>query len=301
MSGNPFGLSEISHFGSFQRVGGKAGGFINKKFFHPSSIQNQEKLWKAQTADERERKKQNEMEKRREEERHVEEMRKQLYLAGQGKASDMFIRSDQNKVKEIAGSEDKDQMSAIREEKRRKAMIKVAAAAAARAAEEHSDDDDAPAAQPGERILVKSRYPEDKYVLGHSTIWGSWFSLEDKRWGFGCCKGTDHGTACPHAPEETPEEATKQEEKPKGKRKRQGEEQEDTAQPQEVGGLQGASASKKARAAEEDEPLMDMRMVEAAARRKQKKAEEEKVKEEAKRSAQSSYLNDLLHNPGASA
>ena len=36
------GLSEISHFGSFQRVGGKAGGFINKKFFHPSSLRNQD-------------------------------------------------------------------------------------------------------------------------------------------------------------------------------------------------------------------------------------------------------------------
>ena len=71
-SGNPMGLSEISHFGTFQRVGGKvvilcsqlvglrsfrsiqlaaassqAGGFINKKFFHPSSIRNQERLWKA--------------------------------------------------------------------------------------------------------------------------------------------------------------------------------------------------------------------------------------------------------------
>jgi hypothetical protein len=30
------------------RVGAKAGGFISKKFFHPSNFKNQEKLWQAQ-------------------------------------------------------------------------------------------------------------------------------------------------------------------------------------------------------------------------------------------------------------
>ena len=51
----------------------EAGGFINKKFFHPSTLRNQEKLWKAQTEDEREFRKQQELQKRRDEERQASE------------------------------------------------------------------------------------------------------------------------------------------------------------------------------------------------------------------------------------
>ena len=33
---------EAQSQGTMRNVGGKAGGFINKKFFHPSSIRNQD-------------------------------------------------------------------------------------------------------------------------------------------------------------------------------------------------------------------------------------------------------------------
>eukprot|EP00913_Durusdinium_trenchii_P018430 g17314.t1 len=77
-TGNPYGLSEISHYGSMRNVGGKAGGFINKKFFHPSSLRNQERLWKAITADAVEKRKQDDLEKAREEERKVDALRKEI-------------------------------------------------------------------------------------------------------------------------------------------------------------------------------------------------------------------------------
>merc|ERR1719215_452494 len=123
---NPYGLSEISHFGAFQRVGGKAAGFINKKFFHPSTLKNQEKLWAAQTKDERERREQQEREKRREEERNVEIMRKQLYLAGQGKTSDNFTFSNEasSSSKDEGQTRATEQREAAELERKRRALLK---------------------------------------------------------------------------------------------------------------------------------------------------------------------------------
>merc|ERR1712129_492371 len=106
-------------------MGGKAGGFINKKFFHPSTLRNQEKLWKAQTEDERERKKQSELEKRRDEERQIEMLRKEMYLAGQGKASDLApsTQPDAQSHKNVDG-EQSERLASVEQEKRRRNMLK---------------------------------------------------------------------------------------------------------------------------------------------------------------------------------
>eukprot|EP00930_Biecheleria_cincta_P003955 TRINITY_DN104863_c0_g1_i1.p1 TRINITY_DN104863_c0_g1~~TRINITY_DN104863_c0_g1_i1.p1 ORF type:complete len:307 (-),score=66.23 TRINITY_DN104863_c0_g1_i1:38-895(-) len=226
-TGNPFGLSEISHFGQMRSVGGKAGGFINKKFFHPSSLRNQEKLWKAITADAMEKRRQDDMEKRRDEERKVEELRKQMYLSGQASSSDAIFTS--------AGASDAgaergtaEQQRAYKETKRRKQMLMVSKVAAAgteddailletEGAKEELCTDDGEAARPGDsrtvdlrdlRQMIKSKYPENVLVRGHSQIWGSWFERQEQRWGFACCQMTDSKVTCPHAPSEV-EEADK--------------------------------------------------------------------------------------------
>merc|ERR1711974_236480 len=124
MSGNPYGLSELSHYGTMQRVGGKAAGFINKKFFHPSSLRNQEKLWKAQTADAEERRKQSDLEKRREEERQVEDLRKQMYLAGQAQSGDFLSLGSSTSSSKQKGGWTKDQELALEEQKKRIAQLK---------------------------------------------------------------------------------------------------------------------------------------------------------------------------------
>lgn len=182
-SGNPCGLSEISHFGTFQRVGGKAGGFISKKFFHPSSFRNQEKLWKAQTSDERERRKQLELERRRDEERQVEALRKQMYLAGQGKASDFMPSASQDDAPEESSlGKRSEQKSSVDEEKRRRGLLKQ---------QQHE--------QPGSASvrLSASRYPEDVFVLGHCAVWGSWYLSHKQQWGYACCKTVGRDVTCP--------------------------------------------------------------------------------------------------------
>ncbi|CAK9024288.1 unnamed protein product [Durusdinium trenchii] len=226
-TGNPYGLSEISHYGSMRNVGGKAGGFINKKFFHPSSLRNQEKLWKAITADAVEKRKQDDLEKAREEERKVDALRKEMYLAGQSKSA-MFTAAS-----ETAQRGTLEQIKAHRELKRRKELLKGAKQPKEDKDEdveimdenytgelppvkmEEEDGEDGEDGEGGEgggasssrRILVKSKYPEDVLVRGHSQIWGSWFTLEEQRWGFACCHSTDAQVRCPQNPEEPPDEA----------------------------------------------------------------------------------------------
>eukprot|EP00441_Pelagodinium_beii_P041125 CAMPEP_0197634934 /NCGR_PEP_ID=MMETSP1338-20131121/10889_1 /TAXON_ID=43686 ORGANISM="Pelagodinium beii, Strain RCC1491" /NCGR_SAMPLE_ID=MMETSP1338 /ASSEMBLY_ACC=CAM_ASM_000754 /LENGTH=253 /DNA_ID=CAMNT_0043206891 /DNA_START=130 /DNA_END=888 /DNA_ORIENTATION=- len=229
-------------------VGGKAGGFINKKFFHPSSFRNQEKLWKAQTADAMEQRKQDDMEKAREEERKVEALRKEMYLAGQASHGG-FVSAGTSESNEKGSWE---QIKANRELKRRKQILREERAAKTEEAQEADDDvevveiSEAPEAgeeKPGaeeEKVmkvkeeeavaprdlskLVKSRYQEDVMVGGHKQVWGSWWTPEGQRWGFACCETTDFGERCPHAPPELTEEESgkKARGEPRGKRRRRG-------------------------------------------------------------------------------
>lgn len=74
--------------GAFQQgLGSKAGGFVAKKFFHPSSHRNKEKMWKWEMEQEETRKKDEELQLRREEERKMEELRASNAMLGQGGAT----------------------------------------------------------------------------------------------------------------------------------------------------------------------------------------------------------------------
>mmetsp|Transcript_48993 Transcript_48993/g.88098 ORF Transcript_48993/g.88098 Transcript_48993/m.88098 type:complete len:328 (+) Transcript_48993:84-1067(+) len=323
-SGNPMGLSEISHFGQFKGVGGKAGGFISKKFFHPSSFRNQEKLWKAQSEDARETKKQQELEKRREEERQVEDLRKQMYLAGQGSKGDFLTTAAEEKAasSHLSVDERTEQRQAIEEQKKRKAMVRHQAREAERAAQAREDDgedgeeadaDAAPAsgkttfrAADG-RPLAKSKYKEDDHVLGHNTVWGSWYSAVEKQWGFKCCKTQAKSEACPLA-EEPAEGAAP------GKRRRRGgidggdasplggdaAASPDTT-PAEIGGLLrvapvSALSSGGLSRGSGSASLMESRLANEAARRQKVKSPELTPQ-----ATTSGYLADLLLDPSAAS
>lgn len=294
-TGNPYGLSEISHYGSMRNVGGKAGGFINKKFFHPSTLRNQEKLWKAQTEDEREFRKQQELQKRRDEERQVEELRKQMYLSGQGKSTDFLSTAAEASAatSHLNHSEKAELKQAIAEQQKRRLKLKRAAQAQAAAAEkaekaeEGSDEEEGmpSSASPVDRSFAKSRYPEDVMENEHSTVWGSWYSREEERWGFRCCKLLSRGEVCPEGPKEPEKEVVKD-----GRRKRKEEVQES-----------GASSSSKPEAPPpviDPESLLDTRMLEAAAKRRRVKSFQE-LKELNKKSEtkESDYLEELLQEP----
>lgn len=309
-SGNPFGLTEISHFGSFQRVGGKAGGFISKKFFHPSSFRNQEKLWKAQQADEQERRKQTELEKRRDEERQVEELKKQMYLAGQGGASDFLSSAaEESIVSQMSASEKSELKLSTAEMKRRKDLLRQQERAS-----KHNDLDGDDRHTVAKRDLAKSRYQEDVLVNGHTTIWGSWYSTDNDRWGFACCKGQEPATTCPLNQEHGAAaslEAQDVQDEPRRKRHR-GEASAssggDAAAAASAGsgsassatpaGSQGTSvlASGGTAGGQDGRPLMDPRLLEKGMRRRQE-AKERDEQLRAQRGKVSGYLSGLMQEP----
>eukprot|EP00931_Biecheleriopsis_adriatica_P057161 TRINITY_DN338_c1_g1_i1.p1 TRINITY_DN338_c1_g1~~TRINITY_DN338_c1_g1_i1.p1 ORF type:complete len:345 (+),score=96.88 TRINITY_DN338_c1_g1_i1:89-1036(+) len=310
-SGNPMGLSEISHFGTFQRVGGKAGGFINKKFFHPSSIRNQEKLWQAQTADERERKRQIELQKRRDEERQVEELRKQMYLSGQGSSAGFLTSAQEEKAatSHLNSDQKSELKSAIQEQQKRKAMLKQQAADKLQASpDDDSDEEDAaPVGGAGDdRKLAKSKYKEDIHEQGHNTVWGSWYSVDDKRWGFRCCKLQERDATCPLFREED----AKKDDAARGKKRRRGSavpaEGGDASVPAEGGGSASSTAGVEEPVAPQQvakidaASLMDTRMLEAAEKRQRVKSFREMQQQNQKKSKdeiqKTGYLADLLQD-----
>ncbi|KAK9171434.1 Pre-mRNA splicing Prp18-interacting factor containing protein [Cryptosporidium meleagridis] len=44
--------------------------------------------------------------------------------------------------------------------------------------------------------FVSSIYVEDEYILNHTQVWGSYYDLEAKKWGFRCCKQTCRFSKC---------------------------------------------------------------------------------------------------------
>ncbi|KAF4748530.1 hypothetical protein FOZ62_015410, partial [Perkinsus olseni] len=50
------------------------------------------------------------------------------------------------------------------------------------------------------RLVLNSRYEEDNYTQGHTSVWGSYFDKDTHRWGYACCKTFDRDGWCPNAP-----------------------------------------------------------------------------------------------------
>ncbi|TIB84443.1 hypothetical protein E3Q16_01939 [Wallemia mellicola] len=47
-----------------------------------------------------------------------------------------------------------------------------------------------------ERAIAKSKYAEDVYPGNHQSVFGSWFSMETKSWGYNCCHSTIYTSYC---------------------------------------------------------------------------------------------------------
>lgn len=208
-----------SSFGKFTgNVGSKAGGFIAKKFFHPSSLQNQEKVWKNMEKAKEQEKKEEERQRAREEERQVDELRRQMMMRGQMKKEDDILKRMAVAVKltdreQAAQAEHKKRLLAL------KKMDEVEAAASSSSA--------APA------TMISSKYKEDHQHHGHKSVWGSFYDAETHKWGYACCKSLDKGMTCPYY---NPEE--EQSKKKKKKQRREEAEQKREEEERKQGGLQ---------------------------------------------------------------
>jgi len=47
-----------------------------------------------------------------------------------------------------------------------------------------------------ERVLNRSKYPEDVYINNHTSVWGSWYDKSSGNWGYACCHSTTHISYC---------------------------------------------------------------------------------------------------------
>jgi len=216
--------------GQFQRgLGSKAGGFIAKKFFHPTSHRNMERLWIAERKKAEQDKMQEQMRLKRDDEQRVEELRRTLYQST-GQAAGGPVRKDEEKSKDeiLMERETRRRKRALAEEN--KVGLYVPGKSPASPAEDEDEEEEEakgaqakpPAAAPqvvdvemadsglssGAAAQVKaaaekakpalrlSKYKEDVHANGHTSVWGSWWSKEQKSWGYSCCKQVDRAAAC---------------------------------------------------------------------------------------------------------
>jgi hypothetical protein len=165
--------------GSFSgRVGHKAGGFISKKFFHPSNMKNQEKLWQAIEAKKAQEKRQDDLQKKREDEKRSETLQDEM----RGSVSSSMIPATLTASLGRQGTDGKRQKINPDELETRKRLDLLRSAS-------HTPKSSV-------RLSIRSRYGEDVLDNGHSSVWGSHFDLETKCWGYKCCKQTDKSAAC---------------------------------------------------------------------------------------------------------
>lgn len=186
-------------------VGSKAGGFIAKKFFHPSSFRNQQKVWDAEQKQLAIQKKQEELERERLEEQQVQELRKQMHaLSGkagnEAKEAAMFSKPASSVGKTVLNEHQEAAANAMRARKKALAEEEKRIAAAKIRREQIGEEEaiDTPAAKRFKTGDIKSCYRENVHEAGHTSIWGSWWDTQENMWGYACCQNTKRGQLCPY-------------------------------------------------------------------------------------------------------
>ncbi|OII73989.1 uncharacterized protein cubi_02791 [Cryptosporidium ubiquitum] len=146
-----------------QRISNKASVFLNHKHFHPGNSKNREKVWLAEEKLREEEKKQEELLKKRKKEWEIEELRRDI------KQSHKKIKNELKTQLEDDGTVDKNkQLHDVLIDKTRV-----------------------------NKNWIKSElYEEDVLIGNHSSVWGSYYDLNTKKWGFKCCNSTKRSSVC---------------------------------------------------------------------------------------------------------
>eukprot|EP01067_Filipodium_phascolosomae_P002735 Filipodium_phascolosomae@DN2479_c0_g1_i1.p1 len=145
------------------RVGSKSMNFIMHKPFHPGNLQNLEKVWLAEQNDQREKQQQKELMERRRQEMQIEELRKAIR-----KQTDALAGVKESELNRLSGAS----LPA--------GLVKKSKAGNIQMLEQNLP-----------KPCINSVFTEDVHPGEHSTVYGSWFDIETKLWGFRCCKQTD--------------------------------------------------------------------------------------------------------------
>lgn len=158
-------------------IGKKSAAFINHKPFHPGNYQNQEKVWLAEQKQREEQKKEKELEERRREEVKIEELRRAL--RGEAQAALQLQKKEEQPVTPA-------------DELRQKARE----AARQQALQRKQQEAQQRLKQPAKSTL----YREDVFTQGHTSVFGSLYSKEEKKWGYRCCGSLEKSSACSARP-----------------------------------------------------------------------------------------------------
>lgn len=146
-----------------RRISNKASVFLNHKHFHPGNSKNREKVWLAEEKLREEERKQEELLKKRKKEWEIEELRRDLRHSKKKTRSQLETRLET----EEAGDR-REQLHDVFVDKTRDC-----------------------------KDWIKSGlYEEDVLIGNHSSVWGSFYDVDTKRWGFRCCKATSKSPLC---------------------------------------------------------------------------------------------------------
>ncbi|SCP05292.1 step II splicing factor, putative [Plasmodium ovale] len=154
------------------KIGNKSASFINHKHFHPGNVKNLERVW---LAEEKERKRKEEEEKylkKREEQYKLYTLKKQLRKNEEEDNKDALrnIMYDVNK------------------EGKRETKHNINIPTITLEKKENSS--------PNFKLYIKSKYNEDIFVKNHKSVYGSYYDVNEKKWGYKCCKSIDKNSTC---------------------------------------------------------------------------------------------------------
>ncbi|EAK90587.1 hypothetical protein [Cryptosporidium parvum Iowa II] len=146
-----------------QRISNKASVFLNHKHFHPGNSKNREKVWLAEEKLKEEERKQEELLKKRKKEWEIEELRRDLRQSNKKVKNQLKVQSE---VEEVIDKSK--QLHDVLVDKAR-----------------------------ANKSWVKSElYEEDVFLGNHSSVWGSYYDPNVKKWGFKCCKNLKRSSVC---------------------------------------------------------------------------------------------------------
>lgn len=171
------------------KVGNKSIAFINHKPFHPGNLQNLEKVWQAEEREAQMKKRQTELLEQRNHEVQIEELRKALREKERQQSALGLTRKTpssrpEEHVKEIPF------LGGLQMNRKRKNNTPKEVRSKRQKSDEKGKDG----------FRVHSIYEEDAFCNGHKAVWGSFYSRDDAKWGYACCRSLVQSDRCSNAP-----------------------------------------------------------------------------------------------------
>eukprot|EP00916_Digyalum_oweni_P011085 GHVL01018422.1.p1 GENE.GHVL01018422.1~~GHVL01018422.1.p1 ORF type:complete len:211 (-),score=32.54 GHVL01018422.1:1040-1672(-) len=150
------------------RVGSKSMSFIMHKPFHPGNFQNLEKVWAAEEEHKKDLQMQEELLERRRQELQVEELRRAMRLQ-----TDALAGITENSLNDASACSLPAGLVNKRQKKTKSSLQK---------AQERLD---------AEQIVVRPKHRENNLFGDHTEVFGSWYDIKEKKWGYRCCMCTN--------------------------------------------------------------------------------------------------------------